>query len=126
MKVTSANIERAATAFSRKLYTDLGMPCRCSIHKCKRDGACSGPLVVFGGDGEPKCLATAEDLHRKEGEEMVIPACCGTAGAPSGGRVTARAAAIRAAMRRTGDFSVVDPIRTVTGRKWTKIGKIPG
>ena len=83
MRVDFNNVakERLLMAFARAASRQLGLCRICSIRKCRRDGFCSGPLVVatdddlriapdnFGVDGVravPLCHLCGDDAERKE------------------------------------------------------------
>ena len=83
MKVDFNNVpaERLLMAFARAASRQIGLSRICAIRKCRRDGFCSGPLVVatdddlriapdnFGVDGVravPLCHLCGDDAEREE------------------------------------------------------------
>ena len=69
MKISFNDPDRLARAVLRNCATRYRLPRTCAIRKCRRDGACTGPLLRYDEAGRRFCLAAAD------GSDAIAPLC---------------------------------------------------
>jgi hypothetical protein len=107
----------------RHATTMAGMPHACSIRKCARDRACTGPLIACK---LPESTIRFAAYNTLQPSEQLVPLCIAIANDEAVAEITAH-------YRRLIDIYQEDPMapltearKTIDARKWTKIGEIPG
>lgn len=72
LPATAQTASRCVAALLRNALSYRRTPLACPVRKCRRDGFCSGPLVVPGKSGNRLVAADASDCS--EGQ-MAVPLC---------------------------------------------------
>jgi hypothetical protein len=117
--VSKKNFSHWAPALLRHCTVAERVHIECPVRKCRRDGWCTGPLVMIHGDDMP-CLAPPERSAVPPGATL-IPVCffC----LPDDSHQRVEAAYLAGAKARPDDSgaTVTEPTRATGARRWKKL-----
>jgi hypothetical protein len=116
--VSDRNFHHWAPAVLRHLAVAELAPEVCPVRQCRRNGWCTGPLVLDGDDGAD--LAPPDRTDIRAGEALV-PVCFYSLPAETQQRVSELYIANIEALRADPDARIVEPARTIFARRWKKI-----
>jgi hypothetical protein len=116
------NIRTFCAVGMRHATTTAGIPHVCTIRKCARDRACTGPLVACRPPGFSIRFAAYQTL---ESDEDLIPVCIAVSSDEELVEIIAIYQRLIDAYKENPAMPLMEPRRTIEARKWTKIGEIP-
>jgi hypothetical protein len=116
--VSEKNFHHWAPAVLRHLAVAELSHDGCPVRQCRRNGWCTGPLVLDGPDSAGLAPPDRKDIRAGE---ALVPVCFYSLPEESQRRVSELYVANLEALRADPDACVVEPARTIRARGWKKI-----
>lgn len=116
--VSEKNFHHWAPAVLRHLAVAELSHDGCPVRQCRRNGWCTGPLVLDGPDGAGLAPQDKKDIRASE---ALVPVCFYSLPEESQRRVSELYVANLEALRADPQACVVEPARTIRARRWKKI-----